>query len=78
MIPSLPVAKLKPTGQWVTEYAPLIDYQAIGRGPGLVVMGGDSSSEGCGFESRHRIMDIFHIYIYVEKMFWYLFEKDWK
>ena len=25
--------------------------------PGLVVMGGDSCSEGCGFESRHRILD---------------------
>ena len=32
--------------------------------PGLVVMGGDSRSEGRGFESRLRILDvhdIFHI-----------------
>ena len=25
--------------------------------PGLVVMGGDSCPEGCGFESCHRILD---------------------
>ena len=25
--------------------------------PGLVVMGGDSCSEGCGFKSEHHIMD---------------------
>ena len=25
--------------------------------PGLVVMGGDSRSEGCGLESQHRILD---------------------
>ena len=25
--------------------------------PGLVVMGGDSCSEGCGFKSQHRILD---------------------
>ena len=31
--------------------------------PGLVVMGGDSCSKGCGFESRHRILDgFFHIH----------------
>ena len=37
---------------------------ARGRSPGLVVMGGDSRSEGHGFESRRRILDvhdIFHI-----------------
>ena len=28
-----------------------------GREPGLVVMGGDSLSEGRGFESQHRILD---------------------
>ena len=35
--------------------------------PGLVVMELDPSSEGCGFESQHRMytywMDIFHIYL---------------
>ena len=28
-----------------------------GGSPGLLVMGGDSCSEGCGFESRYRILD---------------------
>ena len=28
-----------------------------GGSPGLVVMGGDSYSEGRGFESRHHILD---------------------
>ena len=28
-----------------------------GRSPDLVVMGGDSHSEGCGFESQRRILD---------------------
>ena len=28
-----------------------------GRSPGLVAMGRDSHSIGCGFESRHRILD---------------------
>ena len=36
----------------------------MGGSPGLVVMGDDSSSRGCGFGSRHRILDghdLFHI-----------------
>ena len=33
-----------------------------GGSPGLVVMGGDSRSEGCGFESRRMdILTFFHI-----------------
>ena len=32
-----------------------------GRSPGLVVIGGDSCSEGCGFEG----MEIFHIVMFV-------------
>ena len=32
-------------------------YWLIGREPGLVVMGRDSCSKGCEFESRHRILD---------------------
>ena len=32
-------------------------YDAQGRRPGIVVMGGDSTSEGRGFESRCRILD---------------------
>ena len=35
--------------------------------PGLVVMGGDSRSEGCGFESRHRILDGHFPHIFVVK-----------
>ena len=27
---------------------------------GLVVMGGDWRSRGCGFESHHQILDVFH------------------
>ena len=29
----------------------------MGGSPGLVVMGEDSYSEGCGFESQHHQMD---------------------
>ena len=29
----------------------------VGGSPGLVVMRGDSCSEGCGFESQHRILN---------------------
>ena len=28
-----------------------------GGSPGLMVMGGDSCSEGCGFKSQHYILD---------------------
>ena len=33
------------------------EFLLQGRSPGLVVMGGDSYSEGCEFESRHCILD---------------------
>ena len=36
----------------------------LGGSPGLVVMGGYSRSEGCGFESRHRILDG-HFFTYI-------------
>ena len=32
-----------------------------GGSPGLVVMGGDSRSEGCGFESQRILDGLFHI-----------------
>ena len=35
----------------------LKEYEPLGGSPGLVVMGGDSGSEGRGFESRCRILD---------------------
>ena len=51
---NLPSYILYPNKQFIT-----------GGSPGLVVMGGGSLSEGCGFESRHHILhgylDIFHI-----------------
>ena len=33
--------------------------------PGLVVMGGDSCSEGCGFESQCRILDGHDIFSHI-------------
>ena len=34
--------------------------------PGLVVTGADSCSEGCGFESHHRLPDgLFHINLFM-------------
>ena len=41
---------------------------------GLVVMGGDSHSEGRGFESQHRILDGHFSQIFVVKIV--VFEKD--
>ena len=29
----------------------------LGESPGLLVMGGDSCSKGCGFKSQHHILD---------------------
>ena len=38
--------------------------KSTGGSPGQVVMGGDSCSEGHGFESHHHTLDgIFHIYL---------------
>ena len=33
--------------------------------PGQVAMGGDSCSEGCGFESQRRILDGLNIYSHI-------------
>ena len=47
----------------------------MGVSPGLVVKGGDSSSEGCGFESQHHILDG-HFFTYICcKILKCLFEK---
>ena len=35
-----------------------------GESPGLVVMGGESCSEGRGFESQHRIL-VGHFFTYI-------------
>ena len=40
----------------------------LGGSPGLVVMGGDSHSEGHGFESRYRILDGHFSHIFVVKI----------
>ena len=39
--------------------------KTLGGTPGLVVMGGDSCSKGCEFESRHCILDghFSHMYL---------------
>ena len=39
-----------------------------GGSPGLVVMGRDSSSKGCGFESQYRILDIHFSHTFVVKI----------
>ena len=36
----------------------------LGGSPGLVVMGGDSCSKGCEFESQHRMMDR-HLFTFI-------------
>ena len=41
---------------------------SMGGSPGLVVMGGDSCSEGCGFESQHCILDGHFSHIFVVKI----------
>ena len=41
----------------VIEQRNLRMKMCLGGSPGLVVMGGDSQSTGCGFESRRRILD---------------------
>ena len=53
-----------------------------GGSPGLVVMGGDSCSEGHGFESQRRILDghdIFsHIFVVKIVVFVWKDENKWK
>ena len=41
----------------------------LGGSPGLVVMGGDSHSEGRGFESRCRILDGHFFTLIVVKLY---------
>ena len=40
----------------------------LGGSPGLMVMGGDSCYEGCGFESHHQIQDGHFTRIFVVKI----------
>ena len=44
------------------------NYISQGGSPGLVVMGGDSCSEGRGFESQHRILDGHFSHLFVVKI----------
>ena len=48
--------------------------------PGLVVMGGDSCPEGCGFESQHHILDGHFFTLFVVKivMFVWKYKNKWK
>ena len=52
--------------QWIKKFE-----QPKGKNtgsPGLVVMGRDSCSEGCGFESQHQILDGHFSHIVVVKI----------
>ena len=42
--------------------------RTVGGSLGLVVMGGDSCSKGCEFESRHRILDGYFSHLFVVKI----------
>ena len=42
--------------------------QYVAKSPGLVVMGGDSCSKGCGFKSQHRILDGHFSHLFVVKI----------
>ena len=47
----------------------LLEKEAIlGGSLGLVVMGGDSSSEGRGFKSQHHILDGHLSHVFVVKL----------
>ena len=43
-------------------------FQLLGGSPGLVVMGDDSCSRGCEFESRRRILDGLFSHLFVVKI----------
>ena len=51
-------------------------FVKLGGSPGTVVMAGDSSSEGRGFESQHRIMDGHFSHIFVVKIVFMFVWKD--
>ena len=50
-------SKLSISGTWLSSYLPNQQVNNLIRSPGLVVIGWDSRLEGCGFESRHRILN---------------------
>ena len=62
-LPSLSTKSTLPTHQVLFDLRSRL-IKPTQRSPGLVVMGGDSCSKGCEFESLHRILDgHFHIYL---------------
>ena len=46
----------------------VLSTHSQGGSPGLVVMGGDSCSKGCGFKSWHCILDGHYSHIFVVKI----------
>ena len=48
----------------------------LGGSTGLVVMGGDSSSKGCGLKSRHCILDGYFSHIFVVRVVIIVWGKD--
>ena len=58
------------TGQMCSDTSPYkVVCEYYGVRPGLMIMGGDSSTRGHEFESQYHI--IFHIYL-LQKLFWCL------
>ena len=52
--------------EWVNNFHKVL--QKMGGNPGPVVIGGDSRSEGCVFESQHHIQDGHFSHIFVVKI----------
>ena len=50
----------------------LVNSKDMGGSPGLVVMGRDSHSEGCGFDSQHCILDGHFSHLFVVKIVVYV------
>ena len=48
--------------------------ESIQKSPGLVVIGGDSCSKGCGFESQHRRLDEHFSHIFVVKILMFVWK----
>ena len=51
-------------------------YCYWGGSPGLVIMGGDSCSEGPGFESQHRILDGHFSHLFAVKIVMFVWKDE--
>ena len=51
------------------------NYRLRDGSPGLVVMGGDSCSEGCGFKSQHSILEGHFSHLFVVKIVMFVLKK---